>query len=104
MASREYVNHFLKSDLLTVHPLSPGGLSLLPNFQKRWLEGSQFLEGVCWKRGGDFFEQEEGGIAVVAQKINLKFKPKKNKPKYLSAINKNLNWQILTKNLVTFKR
>ena len=30
---------------------------------------------------------------------------KKNyKPKYLSAITKNLNWQILTKNLVTFKR
>ena len=30
---------------------------------------------------------------------------KKNcKPKYLSAITKNLNWQILTKKLVTFKR
>ena len=30
---------------------------------------------------------------------------KKNyKPKFLSAIIKNLNWQILTKNLVTFKR
>ena len=30
---------------------------------------------------------------------------KKNcKPKGLSAIIKNLNWQILTKNLVTFKR
>ena len=30
---------------------------------------------------------------------------KKNyKPKHISAIIKNLNWQILTKNLVTFKR
>ena len=29
---------------------------------------------------------------------------KKYKPKCLSAITKNLNWQILTKNLVAFKR
>ena len=29
---------------------------------------------------------------------------KKYKPKCLSAITKNLNWQILTKNLVTLKR
>ena len=29
---------------------------------------------------------------------------KKYKPKCLSAITKNLNWQILTKNSVTFKR
>ena len=29
---------------------------------------------------------------------------KKYKPKCLSAITKNLNWQILTKNIVTFKR
>ena len=36
-----------------------------PNFQKkkggRGLTGSQFLEGGCWDRGGDF---SEGGVAV----------------------------------------
>ena len=26
--------------------------------------GSQFLEEGCWKRGGEFFEQGEGGITV----------------------------------------
>ena len=49
----------------SVHPLSLGGLSLLLNFQKGDLTGTQFLEGGCWKRGGDFFEQGEGGITVV---------------------------------------
>ena len=34
--------------------VSPGGLSLLPNFQKGDLTGSQFLEGGCWKRRGDY--------------------------------------------------
>ena len=34
---------------------------------------------------------------------NFKYK-KKYKPKCLSAITKNLNWQILTKNSITFKR
>ena len=38
------------------------------------MAGSQFLDGGCWKRGGDFFEQWEGGIAVVAYKINSNLK------------------------------
>ena len=74
------------------------------------MAGSQFLEGGCWKRGGDFFEQGEGGIAVAHKKkiksgiLNDNSNNNKYKPKCLSAISKNLNWQILTKNLVTFKR
>ena len=28
------------------------GLSLLPNFQKEGLTGSQFLEGGCWEKKG----------------------------------------------------
>ena len=55
-----------------VHPPPPplsvgvGGLSLLPNFQKRgeegWgLTGSQFLEGVACKEEGDFFPGKGGG-------------------------------------------
>ena len=68
MALKEYINHFFKKVIYfhSVHSLSPGGLSLLPIFKKGGLTGSQFLKGGCWKRGGDFFEQEEGGIAVVA--------------------------------------
>ena len=54
MASKEYVKHSSKSDLLT-HLI----------FIKGSVAGSQFLEGGCWKRGSKFFEQVEGGIAVV---------------------------------------
>ena len=43
-----------------------GGLSLLSNFQKGGgLKGSQFLEGGCWERGGDFFS---GRVAVFTKK------------------------------------
>ena len=57
---------FLKVIYLhSVHPLSPGGLDLLPKFQKGGLTGSQFLERGCWKRGGDIFKPGEGGIVVV---------------------------------------
>ena len=72
------------------------------------MTGSQFLERGCWKRGGNFFELGEGGIAIFSIKNKLKsetLNDKKNyKPKCLSAITNNLNWQILTKNLVTCKR
>ena len=39
------------------HHLSAGGggLSLLLNFQKKGLTGSQFLEEGYWERGGDLF-------------------------------------------------
>ena len=57
---------FLKVVYLhSMQTLSPEVLSLPPNFQKGGLAGSQFLKGGCWKRGGDLFEQGEGGIAVV---------------------------------------
>ena len=57
MASKKYVKQFLKVIYLhsVHHPFCCGGRT-----------GSQFLEGGCWKRGGDFFEQGEGWIAVVA--------------------------------------
>ena len=54
----------------TPFPLSAGvgGLSLQPNFHKRggWgLTGSQFLEGVTCKEGGDFFLGRGGwGVGV----------------------------------------
>ena len=50
---------FLKSDLLTVHPLSPGGLSLLPNFQKRGPDRISIFREELLEKRGDFFEQGE---------------------------------------------
>ena len=48
-------------------PLSAGGLSLQPNFQKGgwgWGDGGlrrpQLLEGHCWERGGVTFLREGG--------------------------------------------
>ena len=74
------------------------------------LTGSQFLEGGCWERRGDFFHGGEGGfqILVYLSQNNLKSDIINDKKKFIyknfSAITKNLNCKILTKNLVTFKR
>ena len=69
------------------------------------LTGPQLLEGGCWERGGDFF----GGDFNFHTKNKLKseiFNDKKGlQPKiFFSVITKNSNWDILPKNLVTFKR
>ena len=73
MASKEYKTLFFKViHLHSVHlPLPPPRLLFLLGsqvsfqiFKKGGLTRSQFLEGACWKRGSDFFEQGEGGIAV----------------------------------------
>ena len=77
----KYVKHFFKVIYLhSVHPLSVGGLSLLPNFQKgAWQdlnfwrevagkEGVQLLEGGCWKRGGDFFSRRVEGLQFLNKK------------------------------------
>ena len=67
---------FLKVIYLhSMHPLSPESLSLLPNFQKRGLAGSQFLKGGCWKKGSDIFDLG-GGMdcnCYINNKLNLKF-------------------------------
>ena len=48
----------------------------------------------------------EGSQFYIKKKLKDEtLNDKKNyKPKCLSAVTKNLNWQILSKNLVTFKR
>ena len=87
--------------------LSAFGLNFQPSFQKGGgLTGSQFLEGDCWEKGSDLFQ---GGSCSFYIKNKLKseiFNDKKNlKTKmFFSVITKNLNWEILTKKLVTFKR
>ena len=63
MDSRKYVKYLLKVIYLhSVHPPPPpgfGGWFESPTkFSKKGdLTGSQFLEGGCWKRGGEFFQQ-----------------------------------------------
>ena len=63
------------------------------------LNGTQVLEGVCWERACDLFQD---GLQLLCKK---EAKVKKLQTKmFFYFINENLNWDILTKNLVIFKR
>ena len=80
------------------------GLNLQPRFQKGGLTGSHFLGEDCWEKGKDLF-QEGGCSFYIKSKLKSEiFHDKKSlKTKlFFSVITKNLNWEILTKNLVTF--
>ena len=103
------LNVFLKVVYLhSVHSLSPEGLSLLPNFQKMGFDRISIFRGRLLEKRGQLFWAGGGRDRSFYIKNKLKseiLNDKKNyKPKCLSAITKNLNWQILTKNLATFKR
>ena len=52
---RSTLTNFLKSDLLTMHPLSPGGLSVLPNFQKRGPGRISIFRGRLLEKRGWLF-------------------------------------------------
>ena len=70
------------------------------------LTGSQFLEGSSGKDGDDFF-QGRGCCFYIKNKLKSEiFNNKKSfyRKIFFSVITKNKNWEILTKNLVTFKR
>ena len=62
------------------------------NFQKGGLGKTSTFRG-CWERGGDFFSGE-----------GLQFLHKKQIKAKIFFKTKNLNWEMLPKNLVTFKR
>ena len=63
------------------------------------MNGTQVLEGVCWERACDLFQD---GLQLLCKK---EAKVKKLQIKmFFYFINENLNWDILTKNLVIFKR
>ena len=52
-------------------PLSAGGVKPPTKFSKRGgLTGPQLLEGSCWERGGDFFQ--EGAGVQFSRKKKLK--------------------------------
>ena len=77
---------------------------------KKWeggFTGSWFLEGGCWERGGWLFLGEGGCSFYIKNKLKSEIFNKKKSLQtkmFFSVITKNLNWEILTKNLVTFKR
>ena len=81
------------------------GWTSIQIFQKgRGLTGSQFLEGGCLERKDELFQ----GKLQFLYKKKLKsetFKDKKSlwTTMFFSVTSKNLNWEILTKNLVNFK-
>ena len=72
--------------------------------QRGGFTGSQFLEKCCWESRSDLLQ----GVVVLTQKNKLKsgtLMTKKFINKNISSvITRNINWQILTKNLITFKR
>ena len=74
----------------SMHPLlSAGGLNLLPNFQKGRgeLDRIWVFRGDFYERGGDLFQ---GACRFYVKRLKFGIC--------------NLNWEVLTENLVTVKR
>ena len=70
-----------------------------------WASYQSFKRGLdfCFERGGDFFQ---GGWSFYMKNKSMKYLMTKEvyKQMFFSVITKKLNWKVLTKNLVTFKR
>ena len=87
------------------------GLSLLSNFLKgAWgaggLTDSQRLEGDCWEREGWPFSYRGCSFYIESKLKSEIFNDKKSLQTefFFCLISNNLNWEILTNNLATFKR
>ena len=67
-----------------------------PFFKKEGLAGSQYLEGVAGNEGGGFqvLPRNKLQSEIFNEKKSLSIKMS------FSTITKNLNWEILTKNLL----
>ena len=96
----------------SVHPLpifsagGGGGVDPVTKFSKRaGLTRSQFWEGVSGKEGVTFFS---GGCSFfIKDKLKFEiFKVKKNfiNKMSFSVVTNNVNWKILNKNSINFKR
>ena len=85
-----------------------GKLSLQPNFQKGdGLSRTLTFKRACWEREGVTFFRGRGSNFHIKDKLKSEiFNGKKNlyAKIFFSVITKNSNWEILPKNLVTFKR
>ena len=86
--------------------LSAGGWTSYQIFKKGGLDRTSTLRGRLLEKRDNFFQ---GGVAILQKKNKLKseiFNDKKSlwTKIFFSVITKNSDWEILTKNLVTFKR
>ena len=90
----------------SVYPRSCwGGIELRPNFQKGWAwQDLNFYREVTGKEEGVIFFQGRCSFYVKNELKSEVFKDKKKFLMFFTVITKNLNWEILTKNLATFKR
>ena len=71
MASKKYVKHFLKVIYLhSVHLLSAGGLSLLPNFQERGPDRISFFFSRG-REGSHFYIKNKLKSEILNKKIHL---------------------------------
>ena len=68
--------------------------------------GGDFLGGICWERGGCLFSEGRCSFYIKNKLKSEIFHNKKSiqTKMFFSVITKNLKWEILRKNLVTFKR
>ena len=65
----------------------------------------EFLEGSCWERGGDFLYV--GCSFYTKNKLKsqiFNYKKSSSAKMFFSVTTMNINREILTKNLVTFKK
>ena len=69
-------------------------------------QGLSFKRETVEKEGVNFLSMGREGLQLLYKKLKSEILNEKKyyKPKCLSAMTKNLNCQILTKNLVTFER
>ena len=83
-----------------------GGWTSNQILKKGGLTGPQLLERDCWERGGWLFSGGVGCNFHIKNELKSEiFKDKKvYKQKYFPLSTKNSNWDILSKNLVAFKR
>ena len=81
-----------------------GSLKLQIFKRRGGLHRTQLLERGCLERGGRLFSGEGCNFHIKNKFKSEIFNDKKNKKMFFSFINKNSNWEIITKNLVTFKR
>ena len=100
------LNNFLKWYIYIV--CTPSLLGDWISHQKSGPDRISILRGRLLVKGSDYFRKGGKGCSFYI-KNKLKSETLNDKKKlytknFLSAITKDLNWQILTKNLVTFKR
>ena len=96
---KEVKNMMMIIALICIILLSDISMNLLPNFQKGWAwQDLSFKRGFSGKEGCNFSTKNKTKSGIFNDKKSLKTGI------FCSIGTKNSNWEILIKNLVTFKR